>query len=133
MNTDFSPVPELMTPLQGRKVLVLGLGDSGLAMARWCVRAGAQVTVADTRAAPPQLAALQAELAQVRFVAGAFDAQLVNGQGLDAIYRSPGLSPASINPILIAASAGGIRAGGELSLYSMALRTLRATQGYAPA
>jgi UDP-N-acetylmuramoylalanine--D-glutamate ligase len=133
MNTDFSPVQDLMTPLQGRKVLVLGLGDSGLAMARWCVRCGAQVTVADTRMAPPQLAALQAEMAQVRFVAGTLDAALVTGQGLDAIYRSPGLSPASIASVLIAASADGIRVGGELSLYSMALRSLRTTQGYAPA
>ena len=128
-----APAAQDLAPLQGRKVLVLGLGDSGLAMARWCVRGGAQVTVADTRDAPPQLAVLQAELPQVRFVAGAFDAGLVEGQELDAIYRSPGLSPASINPVLIAASARGIRAGGELSLYSMALRTLRATQGYAPA
>ena len=128
-----APAAQDLAPLQGRKVLVLGLGDSGLAMARWCVRGGAQVTVADTRDAPPQLAVLQAELPQVRFVAGAFDAGLVEGQKLDAIYRSPGLSPASINPVLIAASARGIRAGGELSLYSMALRTLRATQGYAPA
>ena len=124
-------------PLQGQNILVLGLGDSGLAMARWCVRGGAAVTVADTRAAPPQLATLQAELPQVRFIAGAFDAALVddqeNGQALDAIYRSPGLSPASISPILIAASARGIRAGGELSLYSLALRTLKAAQGYAPA
>ena len=126
-----------LNPLQGQKVLVLGLGDSGLAMARWCVRGGAAVTVADTRAAPPQLATLQAELPQVRFIAGAFDAALVddqeNGQAFDAIYRSPGLSPASISPILIAASARGIRAGGELSLYSLALRTLKAAQGYAPA
>ena len=32
-----------------------GLGASGLAMARWCALAGAHVTVADTRDAPPQL------------------------------------------------------------------------------
>ncbi|MGL4807730.1 MAG: UDP-N-acetylmuramoyl-L-alanine--D-glutamate ligase, partial [Giesbergeria sp.] len=47
-------------PLQDQAVLVLGLGASGLAMARWCVRCGAQVTVADTREAPPQLAELRA-------------------------------------------------------------------------
>ena len=137
-DTPTDPLTEqALHPLQGQNILVLGLGDSGLAMARWCVRGGAAVTVADTRAAPPQLATLQAELPQVRFIAGAFDAALVddqeNGQALDAIYRSPGLSPASISPILIAASARGIRAGGELSLYSLALRTLKAAQGYAPA
>jgi hypothetical protein len=34
---------EGMAPMQGQNVLVLGLGASGLAMARWCVRCGAQV------------------------------------------------------------------------------------------
>ena len=119
--------------LQGQNILILGLGASGLAMARWCVRCGAEVTVADTRAAPPQLPLLQQELPQVRFVAGAFDASLVEGQGLNAVYRSPGLSPEAIAPVLIAASACGISAGGELSLYSMALNALRASHGYAPA
>ena len=119
--------------LQGQNILILGLGASGLAMARWCVRCGAQVTVADTRAAPPQLPALQQELPAVRFVSGPFDARLVEGQGLDAVYRSPGLSPAAVAPVLVAASACGISAGGELSLYSMALAGLKATHGYTPA
>ena len=119
--------------LQGQNILILGLGASGLAMARWCVRCGAEVTVADTRVAPPQLPLLQQELPQVRFVAGAFDASLVEGQGLNAVYRSPGLSPEAIAPVLIAAGACGISAGGELSLYSMALNALRASHGYAPA
>ena len=45
--------------LQGQHVLILGLGASGLAMARWCAQAGADVTVADTRDTPPQLVALR--------------------------------------------------------------------------
>jgi UDP-N-acetylmuramoylalanine--D-glutamate ligase len=103
-------------------------------MARWCIRTGAaQVTVADTRAAPPQLATLQQELPQVRFASGAFQADLVEGQSLHAVYRSPGLSPEEIAPVLIAANAGSIRAGSELSLYSTALQALRTTRGYAPA
>jgi UDP-N-acetylmuramoylalanine--D-glutamate ligase len=124
---------EGMAPLQDQNILILGLGASGLAMARWCVRCGAHVTVADTRQLPPQLAALQQELPQVRFVAGAFGAHLVQGQGLHAVYRSPGLSPDSIAPVFVAASAMGISTGGELSLYSMALAALRAAHGYAPA
>lgn len=124
---------EGLRPLQGQNILILGLGASGLAMARWCVRCGAEVTVADTRTAPPQLPLLRQELPQVRFVAGAFDASLVEGQGLHAVYRSPGLSPQTIAPVLIAAGACGASAGGELSLYSMALNALRASHGYAPA
>ena len=120
-------------PLLGQNILILGLGASGLAMARWCVRTGAaSVTVADTRDAPPQLTTLQHELPQVRFVAGPFDATLVEGRDLHAVYRSPGLSPEVIAPVFVAVQSIGTRAGGELSLYAMALQTLRETRGYAP-
>ncbi|MBW8464826.1 UDP-N-acetylmuramoyl-L-alanine--D-glutamate ligase [Acidovorax sp.] len=128
-----SPVEAMAQRLQGQNILILGLGASGMAMARWCVRCGAQVTVADTRAAPPQLPALQKEMPQVRFVAGAFDASLVVGHNLQAVYRSPGLSPQQVAPVLGAAEASGVRAGGELSLYSDALAALRASHAYAPA
>ena len=40
-----------MKSLQDKRVLVLGLGLSGLALARWCLRCGAQVTVAEIRRA----------------------------------------------------------------------------------
>jgi len=121
-------------PLAGQHILILGLGASGLAMARWCARTGAaSITVADTRAAPPQLATLQQALPQVQFVAGAFTAALVEGQALHAVYRSPGLSPDEIAPVLGAARAVGIYVGGELGLYAMALQALRNAQGYAPA
>ncbi|WP_233244229.1 UDP-N-acetylmuramoyl-L-alanine--D-glutamate ligase [Acidovorax sp. HMWF029] len=128
-----SAVEAMAQLLQGQNILILGLGASGMAMARWCVRCGAQVTVADTRAAPPQLPVLQQEMPQVRFVAGAFDASLVVGQNLHAVYRSPGLSPQQVAPVLGAAEASGVRAGGELSLYSDALAALRASHAYAPA
>jgi len=132
------PVPagwplEGSKPLQDQEVLVLGLGASGLAMARWCARCGAQVTVADTREAPPHLAQLRAELPQVRFVAGAFDASLLDGANFSAVYRSPGLAPQVIAPVFIAAGARGISVGSEIDLYSAALLALRAAHGYAPA
>ena len=118
----------------GQNILILGLGASGLAMARWCVRTGAaSVTVADTRAAPPQLAILQAELPQVRFVPGAFTTALVDGQGIQAVYRSPGLSSETIAPVFEAARAVGISVGGELGLFFMALQSLRVAKAYAPA
>ena len=121
-------------PLLGQNILILGLGASGLAMARWCVRTGAaNVTVADTRDAPPQLGTLQQELPQVHFVPGPFAAELVEGQSLHAVYRSPGLSPAAVAPVTGAASAIGLVVGGELGLYAMALKALRDSRGYAPA
>ena len=74
-----------MQTLQDQHVLILGLGASGLAMARWCARCGAQVTVADTRAVPPQLASLQRDVPAARFVSGAFDATLVQGANVRAV------------------------------------------------
>ena len=47
-----------MNELKNTSVLVLGLGESGLAMARWCARFGASVRVWDSREAPPHAAAL---------------------------------------------------------------------------
>ncbi|APW39900.1 UDP-N-acetylmuramoyl-L-alanine--D-glutamate ligase [Rhodoferax koreense] len=113
-----------MRHLQDLHVLILGLGASGLAMARWCARHGAVVTVADTREAPPQLAALQGDLSAVRFIAGPFDAALVHGTEIRAVYRSPGLSPESIAPVVDAARAIGLPVGGELDLFGMALADL---------
>nr|WP_256734800.1 UDP-N-acetylmuramoyl-L-alanine--D-glutamate ligase [Variovorax sp. dw_954] len=96
-----------------------------MAMARWCVRNGAVVTVADTREAPAQLGKLQEELPGVAFVGGAFTAALVEGSAIRAVYRSPGLSPATIAPVVNAARAMGLSVGGELDLFARALLDLR--------
>jgi len=121
-----------MPTLQDQHVLILGLGASGLAMARWCARQGAQVTVADTRAAPPQLAALQREVPAARFVSGPFAASLVDGTDVRAVFKSPGLAPADIAMVTVAASAVGIWVAGELGLFSQALAELKLEKEYAP-
>lgn len=114
-----------MRHLQDQTVLILGLGASGLAMARWCARHGAHVTVADTREAPPLLATLREELPGVAFVGGAFTPELVQGTAVRAVYRSPGLAPATIAPVADAARAMGLPVGGELDLFARALADLR--------
>ena len=121
-----------MNTLHDQHVLILGLGASGLAMARWCARCGAQVTVADTRSAPPQLAALQVALPAVRFVSGAFDAGLIEGSAIRAVFKSPGLTPLEVAVVADAARALGIPVAGELTLFAQALVDLRATRDYAP-
>jgi len=118
--------------LQGQHILILGLGASGLAMVRWCAHQGAEVTVADTREQPPQLAALQAEWPGVRFVAGPFTAALVEGTAVRAVFRSPGLAPEVVAPVVDAARAMGLWQGGELSLFAQALQSLKSEYGYAP-
>jgi UDP-N-acetylmuramoylalanine--D-glutamate ligase len=118
--------------LQGQHVLILGLGASGLAMARWCAHAGADVTVADTRETPPQLAVLQAEWPAVRFVSGPFEASLVEGTSVRAVFRSPGLAPEVVAPVVDAARSMGLWQGGELSLFAAGLQDLKVRFGYAP-
>lgn len=110
--------------LQDQHVLILGLGASGLAMARWCARQGARVTVADSREQPPQLATLHAEWPGVRFVGGPFSAALVEGTDVRAVFRSPGLSPAEVAVVCDPARAAGLWVGGELSLFNHALAQL---------
>jgi UDP-N-acetylmuramoylalanine--D-glutamate ligase len=117
-----------MRHLKDLPVLILGLGASGLAMARWCARHGAVVTVADTREAPAQLATLKAELPDVVFVGGAFSAALVEGTPIRAVYRSPGLSPEAIAPVADAARAMGLPVGGELDLFARALLDLQTVE-----
>ena len=121
-----------MGNLQNTAVLILGLGQSGLAMARWCVRAGARVTVADTREAPLNLEGLHAELPGVHFIGGAFTDQLIAGSEIRAVFISPGLSPAQTAPVLIAARAIGLSVSGEISLFSQALEALVIEQNYRP-
>ena len=113
-----------MKHLQDLHVLILGLGASGLAMARWCARHGAQVTVADTRDNPPQLATLRRDVPGAQFVGGAFSAALVEGTAIRALYRSPGLSPQDVAPVCDAARAIGLPVGGELDLFAQALADL---------
>ena len=121
-----------MQTLKDQHVLILGLGASGLAMARWCVRCGARVTVVDTRVAPPQLAALQRDVPTAQFVCAPLDGQLLQCGDVSAIFKSPGLSPVEIAPLSEAANTYGISVRGELGLYWQALQALRLANGYAP-
>ena len=121
-----------MLNMNDRHVLVLGLGHSGLAIARWCARHGATVTVADTREAPPQLAALHESVPQARFVAGPLSAALVDEASLRAVYRSPGLSPAATAAVVDEARRRGLPVQGELGLFAQGLKALRDEREYAP-
>jgi len=118
--------------LRGQPVLVLGLGASGLAMARWCVRQGAQVTVLDNRVAPPQAASLADSVPTAKLVHGTFAASWINDGDIRAVFASPGLAPHQTAPLLDAARAKGLWVGGEISLFSHALKDLDTTQQYQP-
>ncbi|WP_302174960.1 UDP-N-acetylmuramoyl-L-alanine--D-glutamate ligase [uncultured Hydrogenophaga sp.] len=120
--------------MHDQNVLILGLGISGLAMARWCTRQGARVTVADTRAAPPQLPALRELCPQAGFVAGPLDATLMQREAWTLVARSPGLSPDSLQAARAWTAEHGVPQTGELDLFAQALQTLarREDQPYRP-
>lgn len=121
-----------MKHLANQHVLVLGLGASGLALARWCSRSGARITVADTREHPPQLDALRAALPDVNFVHSAMDASLLDGSVFGMVLKSPGLSPMSIAAVTAQAQSRAIPCGNELSLFAQALADLKGESGYTP-
>jgi UDP-N-acetylmuramoylalanine--D-glutamate ligase len=117
---------------QSPMVLVLGLGESGLAMARWCARHACRLRIADTRETPPNLAELAVHKIDAEFVGGAFTPALLDG-GIEIVAISPGLSPLAgdLKPLIDAARERGIAVWGELELFAQALRSL-AVNGYAP-
>lgn len=98
-------------------MVVLGLGDTGLSMARWLARHGAQVSVADSRAEPPHAQALRDELPGVALACGAFDAGLF--RDADAIAISPGLDRR--DPPVADAIRRGIPVVGDIEIFAQAL------------
>lgn len=116
----------------GQRALVLGLGESGLAMARWLDRCGARVRVADTRANPDRLATLVNELPAVEFShSPAFGPALLESVNFVAV--SPGLSPLSdLAQIESVARARGIPIWSEIELFARALAQLKQEREYQP-
>lgn len=116
---------------QGKQVLVLGLGESGLAMAQWLARCGAKLRVADTREAPERLANLQELVPDAEFAGGPFAATLLDG--IDFVAVSPGLLPGrELAEIIPAAAEKGVPVWGEIELFAQALAALRTERDYAP-
>jgi len=100
--------------LAGLRVLVLGLGDTGLSVARWVERQGGKARVADTRAAPPRARDYAGELHCGAFKAGLLD-------GADLVCLSPGL-PLS-QPVIIEAVQRKIPVLGDVELFAWQNRT----------
>jgi UDP-N-acetylmuramoylalanine--D-glutamate ligase len=121
-----------MNHLKDTTVLVLGLGESGLAMARWSARCGAAVRVWDSRESPPNAAALAEHVPQATLATGELGDALLDGVRL--VLKSPGLSPTDprIAAPLARAADRGVLLQTELELFARALDDLKAGRGYAP-
>ncbi len=104
---------------QGKRVLVVGLGKSGSAAARFLLARGASVAVTDTRSADelgPAAAALEGLPVELHL--GRQTEKLFLEQ--DAIVPSPGV--AWDHPCLAAARKRGVRTVGELDIAASCLR-----------
>jgi len=106
--------------LAGRNIVVLGLGDTGLAATRWLAARGAQVSVADTRDVPPQGERLRALLPEITLHTGPFTAALL--EATEMLVVSPGL-PLS-EPVIAQAIALGVEVVGDVELFARAVHAL---------
>jgi len=102
--------------VKGKQVLVLGLGATGMSMARWLSARGARVRVADSREDPPHARALKTLLPGVRIDTGAFRRESFSG--IDLIAISPGVPLAQ--PEVARAAADGVPVLGDVELFAQA-------------
>jgi UDP-N-acetylmuramoylalanine--D-glutamate ligase len=103
--------------LKGKKVLVLGLGESGLSMAKWLTRRGAVVRVADSRTNPPGVDTLRAALPAVELHLGGWrDDDFADA---DFIAISPGVPRET--PQVVKAAAAGKPVIGDVELFARTL------------
>ena len=100
-------------------MLVLGLGETGLSLARWLSARGAHVRVADSRPNPPGVDELRNACPQAEMRCGAFDDSLLDGIARIAI--SPGVPLA--DPFVQRAIARGIPVEGDIELFAQQLTT----------
>jgi UDP-N-acetylmuramoylalanine--D-glutamate ligase len=121
-----------MKSLEHQNVMILGLGISGLAMARWCAQHGVTVTVVDSRTNPPQLSQLKTELPEARFICSQFQSALFENVDIDFLLISPGIKPGDVDELLEKAKEKAIRIGNELTLFNMALIDLEESDAYKP-
>ena len=102
----------------GKRILVLGLGDTGLSAVRFLAKRGAELRVADSRLEPPALGRLREERPDLAPALGPFDPTLL--AGMDAVVASPGI--ALREPLLREAAARGLEIAGDVELFARELR-----------
>ncbi|WP_090458807.1 UDP-N-acetylmuramoyl-L-alanine--D-glutamate ligase [Nitrosospira sp. Nsp1] len=110
--------------LRNKTVLVLGMGETGLSMAKWLSRMGANVRVADSRTAPPCMEDLKQALPHALMFTGAFTAEAF--AGIDLIAISPGVS--QTEKLVRQAMKDGVPVVGDMELFALAIRSLSASR-----
>lgn len=114
-----------------QKALVVGLGASGEACARFLLKRDWSVIATDTRQTPPALSRLQ-ELQDFEFFC--LDEALNQLDGVELLVMSPGISPwhSAVTPLVQKALLMGIEMVGEIELFARELNRLEKQRGYKP-
>ncbi|MDD3528880.1 MAG: UDP-N-acetylmuramoyl-L-alanine--D-glutamate ligase [Gallionellaceae bacterium] len=103
--------------LQGRKALVVGLGDTGASCVRWLIEHDAEVRATDTRPAPPHADHLAEAFPEVRLTLGGLDP--ADFDWAELVVVSPGVALAT--PEIAAAARAGKDIVGDVELFARAL------------
>jgi UDP-N-acetylmuramoylalanine--D-glutamate ligase len=99
-----------------RNAVIVGMGRTGLSVARHLQRCGYALSVTDTRDAPPELAGVQALGASIVTRTGGFDARLL--ETADLVVTSPGV-PLD-DPFFVQARTRGLDIVGDIELFARA-------------
>ncbi|HEU4485369.1 MAG TPA: UDP-N-acetylmuramoyl-L-alanine--D-glutamate ligase [Povalibacter sp.] len=114
--------PQLHTPLPARapagRTIVVGLGRTGMSCARHLHSRNVAFAVTDSRAAPPEAAALRQLAPDADVVLGSFDTALLDGAG--EIVVSPGISLRE--PFLREAARRAVPIVGDIELFAREVR-----------
>jgi len=110
-----APPPAIMA---GRRNLVVGLGQTGVSCVRYLTARGEQVTVADSRASPPDLAGFKLRWPNVECHCGSLDARLLDA--VDRVVLSPGVDRRV--ELVADAVRRGIPVVGDVELFALDLR-----------
>jgi UDP-N-acetylmuramoylalanine--D-glutamate ligase len=97
-------------------MLVVGLGVTGVATARYLAERGVDVTVVDNRAVPPGLTELRSSHPDLNVILESEDPRCL--EGVEQVILSPGLALDS--PIALQATQLGIPVVGDIELFARA-------------
>jgi UDP-N-acetylmuramoylalanine--D-glutamate ligase len=100
--------------LKNKKILVLGLGETGRSVLRWLAKQGAILSAADSRDNPPNMDDLNRRMSQVTYHTGKFKREVL--LNAEVIVISPGV-PLS-DPAVQAAIQQGIPVIGDVELFA---------------
>jgi UDP-N-acetylmuramoylalanine--D-glutamate ligase len=106
-----------LTTAKRSSAVIVGLGRTGLSCARYLHTLGWKIAVTDTRAQPPELAALRELDSSIPISAGGLDTQLLD----DAVcvVASPGVSLGA--PFFVEARRRGLEIVGDIELFARAV------------